>query len=118
MNFAEAELARYIVKRMCGFDTAEEESIITQKSLHIVMILAGSLRPAANFTPTQWRHLYTYHQGIVQFSLAHSEFHFRKTITAKGHHGGSAEFLDLVESLSVGMASKDLTSDKFQMKIN
>lgn len=107
-NFAEAELARYIVKRMCGFDTAEEESIITQKSLHIVMFLAGSLRPAANFTPTQWRHLYTYHQGIVQFSLAHSEFHFRKTITAKGHHGGSAEFLDLVESLSVGMASKDL----------
>lgn len=72
------------------------------------MFLAGSLRPAANFTPTQWRHLYTYHQGTVQFSLAHSEFHFRKTITAKGHHGGSAEFLDLVESLSVGMASKDL----------
>ena len=38
LNFAEAELARYIVKRMCGFDTAEEESIITQKSLHIVML--------------------------------------------------------------------------------
>lgn len=33
---------------------------------------------------------------------------FRKTITAKGHHGNSAEFLDLVESLSVGLAFRDL----------
>lgn len=107
-NFAELELSRYIVKRMCGFDTTDEEEAILQKNLNVVLFLASSSRPATNFTTTQWRCLYTSHQGIVQFSLENSGFNFRKTITAKGHHGSSPEFLDLVESLSVGLASKDL----------
>ena len=107
-NFAEKELSKYIIKRMCGFDTREEESIILQKSLNIVMFLASSLRPTTNFTPAQWRRLYAYQQGIVEFSLKNSKFNFRKKITAKGHHGSSADFLDLAESLSVGLASKEL----------
>lgn len=107
-NFAEAELSRYIVKRMCGFNTAAEEEAILQKNLNVVLFLAGSSRPAANFTPAQWKYLYASRQEIVPFSLKNSCFHFRKTITAKGHHGSSPEFLDLVESLSVGLASKDL----------
>lgn len=107
-NFAEAELSRYIVKRMCGFDTTEEEESILQKNLNVVLFLASSSRTATNFTPAQWKHLYDYQQGIVQFSLENSKFNFRKTITAKGHHGNSAEVLDLVESLSVGLASRDL----------
>lgn len=73
-----------------------------------MLFLASSSRPTTNFTPAQWRRLYAYHQGIVQFSLENSEFNFRKTITTKGHHGNSAAFLDLVESLSVGLASRDL----------
>ena len=107
-NFAGEELARYIIKRMCGFDTSEEESVILQKGLNIVMFLASSLRPTTNFSPAQWRRLYEYQRGIVQFSLENSNFNFRKKITAKGHHGNSAYFLDLVEQLSVGLASKDL----------
>lgn len=107
-NFAEAELSCYIVKRMCGFDTTAEEEAILQKNLNVVLFLASSSRPATNFTPAQWRRLYANHQGIVQFSLENSGFNFRKTITAKGHHGRSPEFLDLIESLSVGLASRDL----------
>lgn len=107
-NFAEAELSRYVVKRMCGFDTTDEEETILQKNFNVVLFLASSSRPATNFTPAQWRRLYAYRQGIVRFSLENSGFNFRKTITAKGHHGNSAEFLDLVESLSVGLASRDL----------
>lgn len=107
-NFAEAELSRYIVKRMCGFDTTDEEESILRKNFNVVLFLASSSRPATNFTPAQWKRLYAYQQGIVQFSLENSEFNFRKTITAKGHHGNSAKFLDLVESLSVGLASRDL----------
>lgn len=107
-NFAEVELSRYIVKRMCGFDTTEEEEAILRKNLNVVLFLASSSRPTTNFTPAKWRRLYAYNQGIVKFSLENSEFNFRKTITAKGHHGNSANFLDLVESLSVGLASRDL----------
>lgn len=50
-NFAGDELARYIIKHMCGFDTSEEETVILQKSLNIVMFLASSLRPTTNFRP-------------------------------------------------------------------
>ena len=107
-NFAEAELSRYIIKRMCGFDTNEEESAILQKGLNIVMFLASSLRPAANLTPVQWKRLHAYQQGIVEFSLENSGFNFRKKIAAKSHHGNSADFLDLASRLSVGLASKEL----------
>lgn len=107
-NFAEAELSRYIIKRMCGFDTSREETVILQKSLNIVMFLASSLRPAANFSPAQWQQLYECRQGLVEFSLENSSFSFRKKITAKGHHGKSAAFLDLAEDCSVGLASRDL----------
>lgn len=107
-NFAEGELSRYIVKRMCGFDTRNEEEVILQKNFNVVLFLASGSRPATNFTPAQWRQLYESQQGIVRFSLENSVFNFRKTITAKGHHGCSAELLDLVESLSVGLASRDL----------
>ena len=79
-NFAEAELSRYIVKRMCRFDTTEEEETILRKNLNVVLFLARSSRPAANFTHTQWRNLYACHQGIVQFSLENSGFNFRKKI--------------------------------------
>lgn len=107
-NFAEAELSRYVVKRMCGFDTNEEESTILQKNLNIVMFLASGLRPKTNFTPSQWRRLHAYRQGIIEFSLENSGFSFRKKISAKGHHGNSVDFLDLAEGLSVGLASKDI----------
>ena len=40
--------------------------------------------------------------------MKNSDFNFRKKITDKGHHGSSSEFLGLVESLSVGLASRDL----------
>lgn len=107
-NFAESELARYIVKRMCGFDTSEEEEIILQKNLNVVMFLASNSRPATNFTPVQWRNLYNYSKGIINFSLENSSFNFHKTITSKGHHGKSPDFLELVDDLSVGLASRDL----------
>lgn len=107
-NFAEAELAGYIVKRMGGFDTSEEEEIILRKNLNVVMFLASGSRPATNFTPAQWRRLYAYQQGIIQFSLENSGFNFHKTITAKGHHGKSTDFLKMVDDLSVGLASRDL----------
>lgn len=107
-NFAEAELSRYIVKRMCGFDTIDEEETIRRKNLEVVLFLAGSSRSATNFTPAQWKRLYESGQKIVPFSLENSRFRFRKTITAKGHHGKSSIFLDLIENLSVGLASRDL----------
>lgn len=107
-NFAETELYSYIIKRMCGFDTTDEEEVILQKNLNVVLFLASKSQSATNFTSAQWRSLYTYHHGIVQFSLENSGFRFRKTITSKGHHGNSAKFLDLVESLSVGLVSRDL----------
>lgn len=107
-NFAGAELSRYIVKRMCGFNTINEEDAILQKNLNVVLFLSNNLRPGTNFTSEQWRALYEYNEGIVQFSVENANFNFRKKITSRGHHGSSAEFLDLVEDFSVGLASRDL----------
>lgn len=107
-DFAEAELSSYIVKRMCRLDTSVEEESILRKNLNVVLFLANNSRPTANFTSEQWRRLYESRQGIIRFSLENHSFNFRKTITAKGHHGHSPQILDLVENLSVGLASRDL----------
>ena len=107
-NFAEEELSRYIVKKMCCLDTSAEEKAILEKNLNVVLFLANKSRQTTNFTKEQWLKLYNSRQGIIPFALKNSSFHFRKTITAKGHHGNSQDFLDMVEELSVGLASRDL----------
>ena len=107
-NFADRELSAYIVKRMCGFDTSAEEYSILQKNLNVVLFLAQSSRSATNFTPAQWLELDASSHDIISYSLQNSQFNFHKTITAKGHHGQSPEFLSLVDTYSVGIASRDL----------
>lgn len=107
-DFADAELSSYMVKRMAGLDTQYEEDEILRKNLNVVMFLAKSSRPATNFTAAQWRRLYAYHQGIIEFSKENTRFNFHKTIKAKGHHGKSADVLDLVDNCSIGLASRDL----------
>lgn len=107
-DFAEEELSAYIVKRMCGFDTSPEEESILRKNLNVVMFLAQSSNARTNFTAAQWQHLYAYSRGILDYSVENTTFNFHKTITAKGHHGHSPEFLDLVDGCSIGLASRDL----------
>lgn len=107
-NFADQELAIYIVKLMCGFDTTAEKEEILRKNFNVVAFLAETSRPAINFTVQQWEDLYAHDYDIVDYSLQNTRFNFHKTITAKGHHGKSAEMLNLIDGLSVGLASRDL----------
>ncbi len=107
-DFAENELCTYIVKRMANLDTSTEEIEILRKNFNVIIFLAQNSRPSTNFTATQWQRLYTYQQNIIQFSKENSDFNFHKTITPKGHHGKSAQFLQLVDDCSIGLASRDL----------
>lgn len=107
-DFADAELSAYIVKRMCGFDTTDEEEAILRKNFNVVTFLAENSRPSTNFTVREWKQLYSSNEGIIEFSTRSSKFIFHKTITAKGHHGKSPEVLELIDRFSVGLASRDL----------
>lgn len=107
-DFAEKELSRYIVRRMCELDTSKEEKIILRKNLNVVLFLAKNSNRSTNFTTYQWRRIYTYVDGIVKYSIKNARFNFHKTITAKGHHGKSPQMLDLIDGCSVGLASRDL----------
>lgn len=107
-DFAEKELSAYIVKRMCGYDTTLEEGAILRKNLNVVMFLAQSSDAQTNFTASQWWDIYSYSRGILDYSVENTSFNFHKTITAKGHHGHSLEFLDLVDGCSIGLASRNL----------
>ena len=106
-NFGDAELSRYIIKRMCGLDTTLEENTILYKSLNVVQFLASKRSNKSNFTPKQWVQLHKEQSDIVHFSIENSLFNFRKKISGKGHHGNTQEFLEVVSELSVGMASRD-----------
>lgn len=107
-NFADKELAQYIAKKLCGLDTSSEERAILRKNLEVVQFLASGSDPAKNFTVEQWEDLYTSGEDIIDYATSNAIFNFHKTITAKGHHGNSPQFIDLVDRYSVGLASKDL----------
>lgn len=107
-DFAEKEISAYLVKRMLGVDTKSEEDEILRKNLDVVLFLAKSSNPNFNFTPKQWMELYNCPKDIVDYAVANADFIFHKTITAKGHHGKSREVLSLIDSVSVGLASRDL----------
>lgn len=107
-NFADRELAEYMVRSMCGLDTREVEETILIKNLYVVKFLAQSSRTATNFSSAEWEALYNSRQDIIDYSIENTEFNFHKTITAKGHHGRSPEVLELIDHFSVGLASRDL----------
>ena len=107
-DFAEGELSSYLVKRMLGIDTDFEEKEILRKNLDVVLFLARSSNPNYNFTPKQWVELFESPNDIVDFAVDNANFIFHKTITKKGHHGKSRDVLSLIDSVSVGLASRDL----------
>lgn len=107
-NFADTELAEFMVRCMCGLDTSDVEEIILRKNLNVVKFLAQSSRTATNFSASEWEALYNSRQSIIDYSIENTEFNFHKTITAKGHHGRSPEVLELIDRFSVGLASRDL----------
>lgn len=107
-NFAEKELSMYLVQKMCGLNTSAVEEKIFNKNLGVVSYLAASANTTNNFSVSNWEELYASGEDIVDYSIEHSRFNFRKKITAKGHHGKSATFQSLVDGLSTGLASKDL----------
>jgi len=107
-NFAEKELPIYLLRKMCGLDTSAIEQIIFNKNLGVVSYLASSSNARSNFVESDWNNLYTTHQDIIDYSITNSTFPFRKKITAKGHHGQSANVQNIVEKISKGLASKDL----------
>lgn len=107
-DFAEKELSAYLVKLMLGVDTKLEEEEILRKNLDVVLFLAKSSNSNFNFTPKQWMELYNSPDDIVDYAVDNADFIFHKTITEKGHHGKSRDVLSLIDSLSVGLASRDL----------
>ena len=110
-DFGRDDLGRYIVKLMCGLDTSLEETTILQKNMNVVEFLARrpNNKADSNFTAEEWKALYeTPESDVVEQSLSTRRFIFHKSIASKSHHGASADFVSLVDELSVGLASKDL----------
>lgn len=107
-DFAEKDLAVYLVKRLAGLDTSKEQASILQKNLNVVLFLSKATGSTNSFSEAQWKRIYTYAKGIVDYSVNNTTFNFHKTIAAKSQHGKSNKFLQLVDKYSVGLASRDL----------
>lgn len=107
-DFGEKELKEYIVRKMLGVDTSEVEEILLRKNMNVVLFLSNGANPTTNFTQQQWIDLYNSPLDIIDFANENSTFNFHKTITARGHHGKSEDVLELIDGVSVGLASRDL----------
>lgn len=107
-NFGEIELQRYILKLMCGLDCSNEIESIFNKNLNMVKFLAKNYRKNEDFSPEDWNTIYLENIDIIEFAIKKNTFPFKKTITKKGQHGNSLQFVELVKEYSVGLASIDL----------
>lgn len=107
-NFADRELARFIVKSMAGLDTSAERRAILEKNFNVVQFLARGSNGDQSLTGQQWAEIHQSSADIIDYSIRNAAFPFRKKIAAKSLHGKSEELVKLVQKLSVGIGSKDL----------
>ncbi len=108
-DFGSKELGLYIVKIMLGIDASAEESTILKKNMNVVQFLADHFDSSTNFTAEEWQQVYNLSTGdIVDYSVQRRRFGFHKTIAEKSHHGVSETVIELVDRLSIGLASRDL----------
>lgn len=108
-DFGEIELGLYIVKIMLDMDVSTEKNAILEKNMNVVQFLANHFDSSTNFTAEEWQEIYNLSsEDIVDYSVQKRRFGFHKTIAGKNHHGASEAVIELVDCLSVGLASRDL----------
>lgn len=108
-DFGNKDLGIYIVKLLIGLDTSEDEETILKKNMNVVQFLAENSESSINYTPAEWQEIYELTtEDIVDYAVRKKRFAFHKTIAAKSHHGQSEAVVNLVDKLSVGLASRDL----------
>lgn len=106
-DFAEKDLQSFILKKLLGKNTQDEEKNILNKNVNISLFLAKKSEPDKALTQNQWKQLVQSNMDIVNFSINNVSFPMAKKITKKGAHGKSYDFVNLVKELSVGLVSKD-----------
>lgn len=108
-DFGSEDLGIYIVKLLLGMNTTKEETSILQKNMNVVKFLANKTDSSNNFTDKEWQEIYNLKdEDIVDYAVKKRRFIFHKTIATKSHHGQSSKVVNLVDSISVGLASRDL----------
>lgn len=107
-NFAETELAHFLIQTMVGLDTSSTRNKILQKSFNVVCFLASTANPKTSFSPLDWRKIQTSHHSVIDYCIDNTRFNFHKVITQKGAHGHILELVKLIDGLSVGFTSRDL----------
>lgn len=108
-DFGEAELSRYLVKLMCGFNTTIERLSLLQKNLNVVLFLADKQKNKnSTLSRAQWQRISTYTNGIIEYSLNNTRFNFKKKISSNSDRGHVSDFINIVANNSIGLSSKDL----------
>lgn len=108
-NFGNEDLGVYIVKLLLGMDTTDDEEGILKKNMNVVQFLAKKSDSNRNYTSNEWKEIFDLHnEDIVDYAICKNRFNFHKTIAAKSHHGQSEAVVNLVDELSIGLASRDL----------
>lgn len=108
-DFGDEDLGRYIVKLLMGMDTADDEEIILRKNMNVVRFLSRHFDGRTNYTPAEWQEIYELtDEDIVDYAVAKGRFAFHKTIAGKARRGQAEAVINLIDKLSVGLASKDL----------
>lgn len=103
-DFAKVDFEKYIVKTMCGLNTATERHAIEQKEKNVLDFLAKQQNSnKQRMTQTQWRNLLNSQQDIVSYSVSNIKFSMKKIVANKSTHGKVKQFFSLVDQLSIGL---------------
>lgn len=107
-KFGVNDLSNYLVKKMLGEDTCNEENNMLQKNMYVVDFISKSLNFNTNLSNEQWKCVFENNSDLVEFSKNEITFPFHKKITNRGVYGHVVQLNNAIESLSVGLIKKDL----------
>ncbi|MPQ30117.1 hypothetical protein E4V42_01510 [Clostridium estertheticum] len=104
--FSELDVSKYLIELIYGIDTTISENTLLSKNYKMVEFISRNSR-SNSFSVADWSHLYNVPE-ILAFSKRTHNFNFRKKISVKSISGHVKEFIELVASYSIGIASSDL----------
>lgn len=106
--FSNDLISDYILYTIIDRDTTSIEKEISMRSSEIIYSTSKDKNKNNEFTNDIWKNIIENNKSIIDYSLKHNLFEFKKIIQERSHSTNTSNLLNAIENNSVGIGSSKL----------
>lgn len=106
--FSNDLISDYILYTIIGKDTESIEKEISLRSSEIIYSTSKDKNKEYDFTDDNWKNIIVNNKSIIDYSLQHDPFEFKKVIQKRSRSSNTDDLLNAIENNSVGIGSSNL----------